>query len=112
MTREVKMAETKSRKTKTKKAPARISKHAPGVDARGRDPVVAAWLAREIAEQEKRYRGIVREMEALEQRRRRWILAFYERIQTRGYSVHAGLRRKVAPEEVPPLPKGKIRVVW
>jgi hypothetical protein len=91
------MAKTKARKATVKKA---------------RDPQVEAWVAREIAEQEKRYRGIVREMDALEQRRRRWILEFYERIQTRGYSIHAGLRRKVAREEIPPLPKGKIRVVW
>jgi len=106
------MAQTKARKATVKKASARAATKAVVADTRRRDPEVAAWLAREIAEQEKRYKKIVREMDALEQRRRRWILEFYERIQTRGYSIHAGLRRKVAASEIPPLPKGKIRVVW
>ena len=93
------------RKSKQKKAKTFAAKEK-------RDPKVVAWLAREIADQEKRYRRIVRDMDALEKRRRRWILEFYERIQTRGYSVHAGARRLVKPEEIPPLPKGKIRVVF
>lgn len=73
---------------------------------------VQAWLDREVTEQERRYRRIVRAMDALDPRRRRWIRDFYDRIQTRGYCVHADIRRPIRPEEIPPLPKGKIRVVW
>ena len=115
MTRKTKMAQRKDRRVRTvakTKARARAATKSGPPPAQRRDPAVAAWLAREIAEQEKRYRRIVREMDALEKRRRLWIMEFYERIQTRGYSVHAGIRRKVAREEIPPLPKGKIRVVW
>ncbi len=115
MTRKVKMAPRRNRRERTvakKKTRKRAATKSGATPAPRRDPAVVAWLAREIAEQEKRYRRIVREMDALEKRRRRWVMEFYERIQTRGYSVHAGIRRKVAREEIPPLPKGRIRVVW
>jgi len=115
VTRKTKMVQRKDRKTRTvakTKARTRAATKSDANPAQRRDPAVVAWLAREVAEQEKRYRRIVREMDALEKRRRLWIMEFYERIQTRGYSVHAGTRRKVAREEIPPLPKGKIRVVW
>jgi hypothetical protein len=50
-------------------------------------------------------------MNALNDRRIKWVKEFYQRIQTRGFSVHAGLRRKVAAVDIPRLPK-KIRVVF
>ncbi len=78
----------------------------------GRSSEVQAWLDREVGEQERRYRRIVREMDALDPKRKKWIKEFYERIQTRGYCVHADIRRKIEPEEIPPVPKEKIRVVW
>ena len=73
---------------------------------------VRAWLMQEIKEQEERYKKIVKSMDALSERRQRWVQEFYQRIQTRGFSVHAGIRRKIKPEEIPPLPKQKIRVVY
>ena len=72
---------------------------------------VERWIRREVQAQERIYRRIVREMNALNDRRIQWVKQFYQRIQTRGFSVHAGLRRKVRPEEIPPVPK-KIRVVF
>ena len=72
---------------------------------------VAAWIARELREQEQRYRRIVKEMDALETRRRRWIQEFYWRIQTSGFYLHADIKRRIEPEAIPPLPK-KIRVVY
>ena len=80
--------------------------------AAGRSPEVRAWLAREIEEQDNRYNKIVAKMEALTPERERWIQAFLERIQTRGFCVHAGLRRKIKPAELPKRPKGKLRVVY
>jgi hypothetical protein len=76
-----------------------------------RRPEVEAWIRREVLAQERIYRSIVREMNALNDRRIKWVREFYQRIQTRGFSVHAGIRRKVRPEEIPPLPR-KIRVVF
>lgn len=72
---------------------------------------VERWIRREVAAQERIYRGIVREMNALNDRRIKWVKEFYERLQTRGFSVHAGIRRKIRPEEIPPVPK-RIRVVF
>jgi hypothetical protein len=72
---------------------------------------VERWIRRELEMQEHIYRGIVREMNALNDRRMKWVKEFYQRIQTRGFSIHAGLRRKVRPEEIPRLPR-KIRVVF
>ena len=78
----------------------------------GRSAEVQAWLERELGEQERRYRRIVKEMDALDPRRKKWIKEFYARIQTRGYCVHADIRRKVKLEEIPEITKEKIRVVW
>jgi hypothetical protein len=72
---------------------------------------VERWIKREVAAQERIYRSIVREMNALNDRRIKWVKEFYQRLQTRGFSVHAGIRRKVRPEEIPPVPK-RIRVVF
>lgn len=77
-----------------------------------RSPAVRAWIRREIREQEVRYRKIVREMEALEPQRELWIHEFFERIQTRGYCVHAGIRRRIKPREIPRRPRRKLRVVY
>lgn len=72
---------------------------------------VERWIRREVQAQERIYRRIVREMNALNDRRIKWVKEFYQRLQTRGFSVHAGIRRKVRPEEIPPIPK-RIRVVF
>ena len=72
---------------------------------------VERWILREVQMQERIYRGIVREMNALNDRRIKWVKEFYQRIQTRGFSVHNGIRRKIRPEEIPPIPR-KIRVVF
>lgn len=77
-----------------------------------RHPTVEAWLQEELLEQQARYEKIVAEMEALAPQREQWIEEFLQRIQTRGFSVHAGTRRKIKPEEIPPRPQRKIRVVY
>jgi hypothetical protein len=71
-----------------------------------------AWLRKEIAEQKLRYRKIVREQDALEPKRDKWIADFLHRIQTRGTHVHFDQMRKVRPEEIPVKPKRKFRVVF
>ncbi len=98
-----------------------VSKSAVKARAKGRKGSPAAapqrpeeverWIRAEVQAQERIYRRIVREMNALNDRRLKWVRAFYQRLQTRGFSVHAGIRRKVRPEEIPPVPK-RIRVVF
>jgi hypothetical protein len=71
-----------------------------------------AWLRKEILEQTKRYRKIVREQDALTPKRDRWIADFLQRIQTRGVHVHFDQMRKVRPEEIPSKPRRKFKVVF
>lgn len=75
-------------------------------------PEVKAWIDEEVAEQIARYKDIVDEMEALSPDRERWIEEFFERIQTRGYNVHADILRLIKPEELPKRPDRKLRVVF
>ena len=89
----------------------RTGRAAPAPAGFQRPEEVERWIRREVAAQERIYRGIVREMNALNDRRIKWVKEFYQRLQTRGFSVHAGIRRKVRPEEIPPVPK-RIRVVF
>jgi len=88
----------------SRKAPARP-------EAPRRSEEVERWIQAEVRAQERIYRRIVRDMNALNDRRMKWVKEFYQRLQTRGFSVHAGIRRKVKPEEIPPIPK-RIRVVF
>ncbi|MBX7185333.1 MAG: hypothetical protein K1Y01_09335 [Vicinamibacteria bacterium] len=97
------------RKTGARRPGARAKKSTPVKFQRPEE--VERWIKREVAAQERIYRGIVREMNALNDRRIKWVKEFYQRLQTRGFSVHAGIRRKVRPEEIPPVPK-RIRVVF
>jgi len=73
---------------------------------------VRAWLKGELRDQQERYKKIVAEMEALSPQRETWIKEFFERIQTRGFCVHWDIRRKIGPEEIPPRPRRKLRVVY
>lgn len=70
------------------------------------------WLRQEIKDQKTRYRKIVAEQEALGPKRDKWIDAFLERIQTRGFNVHSNMMRKIPKEEIPRKPKRKFKVVF
>jgi hypothetical protein len=93
------------------KARAKGGQAAARPEALRRPEEVERWIQAEVRAQEKIYRRIVRDMNALNDRRMKWVKEFYQRLQTRGFSVHAGIRRKVKPEEIPPIPK-RIRVVF
>jgi len=75
-------------------------------------PEVQAWIEAEVAEQLARYQEIVEEMDALGPDRERWIAEFLERIQDRGYNVHADILRQIRPDELPARPDRKLRVVF
>ena len=70
------------------------------------------WLKQEVREQKVRYRKIVAEQDALAPKREKWIAAFLDRIQTRGFNVHADMLRKIPAEEIPQKPKRKFKVVF
>lgn len=70
------------------------------------------WLKQEIRDQKLRYRKVVAEQEALAPRRDKWIDAFLERIQTRGFNVHSSMLRKIPQEEIPRKPKRRFKVVF
>jgi len=73
----------------------------------------ASWLRKEIVEQKARFRKIEREMNVtIASQRDKWIDAFLERIQTRGYNVHFNMLRKIKPEEIPKRPKRRFKVVF
>jgi len=73
---------------------------------------VLAWIEREVAEQQERYAAIVAEMDGIDDDRERWISEFLQRIQSRGYNVHADILRQIRPEELPKRPDRKLRVVF
>ncbi|KPJ81135.1 MAG: hypothetical protein AMJ58_05945 [Gammaproteobacteria bacterium SG8_30] len=70
------------------------------------------WMKQETREQKARYRKIVSEQDALSSRRDKWIADFLERIQTRGFNVHADVLRKIPREKIPKKPKRKFKVVF
>jgi hypothetical protein len=70
------------------------------------------WIRQETADQKKRYRKIVAEQDAIAPKRDKWVAAFLDRIQNRGYNVHFSQMRKIAAEEIPQKPKRKFRVVF
>jgi hypothetical protein len=84
-----------------------------GAPARPVPPQVQAWIDAEARDQLARYRRIAAEMAALAPLRERWVREFFERITgPRGFSVHAGTRRTIRPEELPERPARPWRVVW
>ncbi len=77
-----------------------------------RNKKTEAWPRPEIREQTARHKKIEKEINVdLAPERGVWIERLLERIQTRGFNVHAGIRRKIKPEEIPTKPKRKFKVV-
>ncbi len=71
------------------------------------------WIKQEIKEQIIRYKKIERAMNLeIAAQRDLWFVEFEQRIQTRGFNVHADIRRKIKPEEIYIKPKRKTKVVF
>ena len=72
-----------------------------------------AWVRQETKEQITRYKKIEKTMNVeLAPQRDLWFVEFEQRIQTRGFYVHADIRRKIKPEEIYKKPKRKTKVVF
>ena len=72
----------------------------------------AAFVKHELAEQIDRYKKIVQEQEALTPQREKWVKGFLERIQSRGFHVHAGMRRVIPKSEVRPRDGRPLQVIF
>ena len=77
-----------------------------------RDKAALAWISGNVREQKTRYNAIVKEMEALTPKRKKWIKEFLQVVQTRGFNMDGDMLYKVPKNEVPKEPKRKHRVVW
>ena len=71
-----------------------------------------AFVKQELAEQLERYKKIVQEQEALTPQREKWTKEFLHRIQTRGYHVHAGMKRVIPKEEIRPRDGRPLQVLF
>lgn len=79
-----------------------------------REPEAQQWLTDEVAEQRRRYAGIVAEMDAATPAREAAYTGFIEIIQSKGFSVTGDVRRAITADEVPAKPDrpDAMRVVW
>ncbi len=77
-----------------------------------RDKAELAWIKENVAEQKKRYKAIVKEMDDLAPTRAKWYKKFLDVIQTKGFNVTGDMRRKITKDELPKKPKRKDRVVF
>ena len=73
---------------------------------------VKKWLKENIAEQKKRHKAIMKEMNVdFAPKRAKLYDQFFERIKTRGFNVHFTERRQITEEEIPKQHR-KDKVVW
>lgn len=78
-----------------------------------RSAAAKTWIKDEAATQHARYLQLSKYInETLAPARNKWIKAFLERIQTRGYSVHYDQMRKITRAELPKEPRRKHRFVY
>lgn len=71
-----------------------------------------SFVKQELAEQIERYNKIVAEQEALTPQREKWVKEFLHRIQTRGYHVHAGIKRVIPKNEIRPRDGRPLEVIF
>ncbi len=71
------------------------------------------WLEEEVAEQEERYAGIVRQMDDLAPTREQWYQEFFDRIATIGFNTDGDDKMVIAREDLPVKPEGRRdQVIW
>ena len=73
---------------------------------------VREWVARNGEDQDRRQSRISDEMEALAPERDRWVEAFLQRIQTRGFNVDGDQKRRITREEIPEKPDRPFKVIF
>ncbi len=77
-----------------------------------RTKAVQAWVDENVADQKKRYKAIVKEMEGLWPKRNKWYREFLGHIQTTGFNVTGDVKRIIKKRELPKEPRRKHKVVF
>ena len=77
-----------------------------------RSMAAQAWIDENVADQKKRYRAIVREMDGLEPKRKKWYREFLKIVSTSGFNVNGDTKRVIPKNELPSEPKRKHKVVF
>ncbi len=78
-----------------------------------RPPENKAWLQKNIAEQKKRHRAIMKEINNdLAPQRAKWYKKFLQVISTTGFSVTGDMKRVIPKKELPQQPQRKDKVVY
>jgi hypothetical protein len=71
------------------------------------------WIKQNVAEQKKRHRAIMKEMnEDLAPQRVKWYKQFLKNISTTGFNVTGDMKRVIAKKDLPEAPKRKDKVVF
>ncbi len=81
-------------------------------EAPARSAEAQAWIDENVAEQQVRYEGIVKEMDELAPTRAKWYEEFLHIVQTKGFSADGDRRVVIKPENVPQKPDRPDRVVF
>ena len=78
-----------------------------------REKAALDWIKSNVREQKTRYNAIVKEMEALTPKRKKWIKEFLKVIQTRGFNMDGDDKIVLDPSQLPVKPEGcEDLVVW
>jgi len=72
-----------------------------------------AWLKENIAEQKKRHRAIMKEMnDDIAPQRAKWYKQFLKAVSTTGFNFNGDMKRVIAKKDLPKQPKRKDKVVY
>ncbi len=82
-------------------------------DAPARSTANKSWLKENIAEQKKRHRAIMKEMNVdVAPQRAKWYKNFLKDVSTTGFNVTGDMKRVIAKKDLPKQPKRKEKVVY
>ena len=71
------------------------------------------WLKENIAEQKRRHRAIMKEMnDDVAPQRARWYKQFLKDVSTTGFNFNGDMKRVIAKKDLPKQPKRKEKVVY
>ena len=71
-----------------------------------------AWIKKELAQQQKRFKQILQDMEDLTPKRNKWYAEFLETVSTRGTNIDGDTRAVVAKKDLPKPPRRKHKVTY
>lgn len=80
--------------------------------APSKSPQTQEWIETNLSDQDRRQGQIIKDMNALGPERDRWVDAFLERIQTRGFNFDGDQKRRIRSDEIPGKPDRPFKVVF